>query len=53
MATLSGSAIINSPGLPESVIRGRMKPMMIRVAVKTGTAISVADLHAASSGGTL
>ena len=40
---------MNSPGDPDSVINGRNDAMIVNVAARTGTAISVADLHAASS----
>ena len=49
IVTARGSPRMNSPGDPDSVINGRNDAMIVNVAARTGTAISVADLHAASS----
>ena len=52
IATVKGSARMNSPVAPESRRKGRNEQMMVRVAVSTGIASSVALRHAASSRGT-
>ena len=53
MATVSGSATMNSPAVPVRMSRGKNEQMMVTVAAKTGTKTSVAERHAASALGTL
>ena len=52
-ATVMGRARMNSPELPEMMIKGRKEAMMVRVAVRTGTRTSEGAFQAASRRGTL
>ncbi len=52
-ATVMGRARMNSPELPEMIVRGRKEAMIVRVATRTGTSTSEADRQAASRRGTL
>ena len=53
MATVTGSAKINSPDDPVSITRGRKEKMMVAVAARTGTITSETQRQPASSLGTL
>jgi len=52
IATVFGSAEINSPTEPERMRSGKNENMIVRVAVSTGTNTSPAERHATSSFGT-
>ena len=52
IATVKGSARMNSPVAPDRMRNGRNEQMMVRVAVSTGIASSLALRQAASGRGT-